>query len=693
MKNEILLRRKGKVLLPKTSGSVRAELVKIASKNLESLGYKFSKRLSNELQNHSFDQLSDFYKETVKTLQKQLGDHVEFKPFYPGFPEQVKDSSQIELYINALFHYATGSIPAFDSEAKFPLQEKVELKEIDLAEDLEFDLVFDNLLKARGSWSVSDKEDIEKFVNVYQNQIFKRIPEQIPIKENAAFIVSAIHNKGIADFNFITKYLKTATDVLRFCVALSGGDVSLTENTKFRNIKRPERKVVLKLLEHIGQVDEDMMRFQGPWIRLGERLHPFEFSDKYPIAAKGFKTVRDNLEIRTFNSELEKSLENHNLDQILGLLKERPGEFSRKLDSLLRTFEGNQILEEFKEVVKKVSTPVLLQNLAHFKNRNSENPLRVFFPKGEVAKAYAVENKLPRISVQHLNQVIEIITNELVSRFSKLDTLGKVYIDPKMKNYTVPLSQRSASKSLRTVSRGSVFDLPKGNTIRFFLWWKEGVVNGQPTGRVDIDLSSVMYDKDWKYLTHISWTNLKDFNAYHSGDIVTAPDGACEFIDIDIESVLKFGGRYVVMSVNGYTPQPYCNLPECFAGWMMRKNPNSGEIFEAKTVQDKVDLTANTSIAIPIIIDLQAKKVIWTDIALSKNPQWYNTVEGNGKGMALMGRAMTSLIKPNLFDLFEMHAKARGELVTEQNSADVVFSENNGITPYDIETILANFVK
>jgi hypothetical protein len=96
----------------------------------------------------------------------------------------------------------------------------------------------------------------------------------------------------------------------------------------------------------------------------------------------------------------------------------------------------------------------------------------------------------------------------------------------------------------------------------------------------------------------------------HSGDITAAPRGACEFIDIDIPSVLNYGGRYVVASLNSFTSQPYCDLPECFAGWMMRKNPGSGEIFEPAMVVDKVDLAAETEIAIPVILDLKERMVI-----------------------------------------------------------------------------------
>src|SRR5262249_2039169 len=162
----------------------------------------------------------------------------------------------------------------------------------------------------------------------------------------------------------------------------------------------------------------------------------------------------------------------------------------------------------------------------------------------------------------------------LLDRFAKLPPLGACYLDERLKSYLVPFSQRSASKSLRTLVRGSRLPLPDCTTLRFFVWWKNG------RSRVDIDLSAAMDDGGYKYVSTLSYYNLKDFGAHHSGDIVDAPKGAAEFIDIDIAKCLERKVRYVVMCLNSFTEQPYCDLPECFAGWMARQHPNSGEVFE-----------------------------------------------------------------------------------------------------------------
>jgi hypothetical protein len=272
-----------------------------------------------------------------------------------------------------------------------------------------------------------------------------------------------------------------------------------------------------------------------------------------------------------------------------------------------------------------------------------------------------------------------------VARFSRLPRLGRCHLDPELVNYLVPFSQRSAGKALRTLVRGSRLPLPACNVVRFFLWWKNG------TSRTDIDLSAALYDANFKYVDVLSYYNLKNFGGHHSGDIVDAPQGAAEFIDLDIERTKAANVRYVVMSLNSFTEQPYCDLPECFAGWMARQHANSGEVFEPGTVQDKVDVAANTRICLPAILDLVERRVIWADIALRKHPLW-NNVKNNLAGVSVMARALTSLVKTDLHTLFALHIKARGEPVSDQASADCVFSVNAGITPFDLNRIASEFM-
>jgi hypothetical protein len=332
--------------------------------------------------------------------------------------------------------------------------------------------------------------------------------------------------------------------------------------------------------------------------------------------------------------------------------------------------------------------------MAHFENRTKQQAVRAFFPKGNVAKVCSVPNELPVLSEDVCRELVSACREALLARFAELEPLDNVYVDESLRHCLVPFSQRSASKALRTLVRGSRLPIPEGDTIRFFLWWKEGEVGGKHTGRVDVDLSAVMYDAEWSYKEHISYTNLKSskYRAAHSGDITSAPNGACEFIDLDIPSILKYGGRYVIMSVLSYTGQAFCDMPECHAGWMMRQEPASKEVFAPRDVVDKVDLSADSRICVPVILDLQERQLIWADLALRSHPHWVINVESNRRGFVEMGRAITTLAKPDLHTLFSLHGEARGHLVDVVDDADTIFSMQEGITPFDFEEIIANFL-
>ena len=89
-------------------------------------------------------------------------------------------------------------------------------------------------------------------------------------------------------FDWVAQNLATATDVLRLAVAMSDGDVSLAEPTKFRSFCRSERRMLLRLTGHSGDPTADMLRWKERWKRLGEKLHPGDYSESLPTFTRRF---------------------------------------------------------------------------------------------------------------------------------------------------------------------------------------------------------------------------------------------------------------------------------------------------------------------------------------------------------------------------------------------------------------------
>lgn len=76
-----------------------------------------------------------------------------------------------------------------------------------------------------------------------------------------------------------------------------------------------------------------------------------------------------------------------------------------------------------------------------------------------------------------------------------------------------------------------------------------------------------------------------------------------------------------------------------------------------------------------------------------KNRNAINNSHSNRDSLVLMARAVVGLVKPTLYDLFEMHAEARAkDLVASREEADTVFSMHEGITPFDADKIMSEFL-
>ena len=716
--NQVLLRRKNCINMdeyPCVTEPV-LEPIKLMTglKNIQSLGFTFSNELLNKLYWFNETQFEEFYDDLIPKLKKLKGADVKYHPMYPNFPQQVIEMDEVELYVNAFIHYLSDGelLPEYEKDERLPLLNDSKLIVIGVANLQTYIEIIANLVASKTSLSEQDKNDISTAIKNYP-MLFKNncLPKDIPLKENVAFVCKELLNFPLLAEQCIQQYFHTATDVLRLITAWSDGDISLSTNTPYRSLKRKERRLVMDLLSNFGHtvIIEDMFRYKNKWLRVGERLHPFEYKqEKYDYVNMAFNILRNEHKPLLFNGKVELYIQDNKIKEAVELLKTRPSELARKLDKLIR--ESKDITDKlnvccaFGEVANKVSTNVLLQVRQHFINRLSYDatsptldkkdtpPIRVFFPKGATSKVYGISNNLPIIPDICCKCVIELCDKALNELYAQREPLGKVYIDKELKNYLVPFSQRSASKATKQVVRGSKLPIKQNsNIIRGFIWW-----TNDGHSRVDIDLSAAIYDEDWNYIEHISYTNLRSarYKACHSGDITNGGnvdgEGVAEFIDIEIDNVAQTTGRYIVFQVNSFTRQKFSTLPNCRFGWMERQCVDSGEIFEPSTVEMKIDLTSNSTVAIPVIFDCIERKFIWCDMAHHIQYNSYtNNLESNFNAVTSISYSLCNVNKTSIYDLVYFNAKARGEIVENKNDANIIFSNNINQNDNDVPVISA----
>lgn len=712
----IILRRKNRVFindndmlksLSGAAGEKNKQIVATMNKNIEVFGYTMSEALFDKLVHMKAKSREVVYDILVNGLKELTGADKVYNPMYPNFPESVMEKGDFELYFNAIVHYwSFGTLlPYEEKEERVPLFNTAKVKVLEAGSFDDLNDIFNNLCASKTSLSKSDVNDMIFILNSAK----VTLPDEMPFKENAACVCRLLVDTGVdTDGSLCKKYVKTATDVLRLVTAMSDGDVSLAENTKFRNLKRSERRIIMNLLAGCGNAAEDMNRYAGRWIRVGEKLHPGEFAknERYTKVVQAFGIIRNDGKIQSFGGKVDAAIASGDVTTVVSLLKKRPGEFARRIDFLLRTFDKDAdrktVIMGFASVAKDVSSTVLLQVREHFINKlNGNDDMRVFFPKGNLARSYYVKNnKTETVSEDAMKMVIAVCESALVNIYGNREFLGKVYIDEALKNYTVPFSLRSAGKTMTAVSRGSRIAIDdSAKIIRPFIWWTNTKDN-----IIDVDLSIAVFADDWNCLEHVSYSNLKSsrFGICHSGDITNGGpvdgEGVAEFIDLDIEKALSAGARYAVFNVYNFSNENFSKMEHAAFGFMTRNDMKIGEIFEPSTVKQRMDLASATTTCIPVIFDLKERVFVWCDMALTADHvrAGYGgiNVESNLPSVVVTCKAMVDIKKPNLYDLFTLNAKARGIITDNPDEADVRFGLDDScdVKPSDIDVIVGKYL-
>lgn len=550
-----------------------------------------------------------------------------------------------------------------DEYQEKPLNDSRNLKSISLATSRDVLSLFNNILSSNTPISSKDKEFINSVFD-YMNNPISVIPDTIPQKETASFIskkiVECSSNWKDAVEIIQHRYIKTATDVLRLAESLSGIDPSLTSHSRFK-ITLKGRKVIMSLLDGLNDPLEDMLRYRGLWLVLGKYLHIGSYKEYYPDAFHYMDTLRNNHKsIITFDSLVESAIIEGNKERVISLLKERPGVFARRIDHLLRRFDSDMVVAEaFVSVADEVSVPLLVNLSTFLKNRDIKDKTRVFTPKGTL-NANIVKGDTRETLTTEVCQYLSLNINRiLMNTFSKKESLGNVYIDPSLKDVFAPTSMRGNGSDTQPLTKGSKipFNDDESNILRMFCYWKEN----ETSGRVDVDISLMAFDEDMNFKEKVSYYNYHNNGTTpftYSGDRQSAPNGASEFIDVDIEKCLEQGIRYVMLTTNVYTGQSF-NKFKAMGGFMTRRN-NTGKAFEAKTLENKYEIDSVANFAFPMAFDLIERKMIWVNTGIT-NKGVANNLDTNSESVSNL---MIDILnehkrKTILYDFFMLHAITR----------------------------------
>ena len=622
----------------------------------------------------------------------------EYRPFYPDFPVQVRTASEATLLVNAALHYLGDVIgarilPDYRPSPREPLPGgDSALTELGLATKQDLERIVADLIAQAIPFSAQDRADLMALRGFGPG----RAPH-VAVKENLAVLTVAFPG-----LDFSGSY-RTVTDVLRLAVAMAGGDISLAEPCRFPSFSRAQRRRLLGLLDAVGQVQdgrdsaEEMARRSERWKRLLRHLRAGDYARRFPRATALLRQVASGGTEAGFTSHLEEALARRDVEGALRLLTTHPGVFARRLNHLLRLCGDDaareRVVAEFARVAPEVSLPVLVRLWEYFSSPGPEVlPWRVVAIK---AATGAKTTLIP--STRRPGPADAAVVRAVEEALRQRGQLGRIAVDHGLyEGYTVPLGQRSASPGLRTAGRGTRLPLPAGETIRFFLHWRDLPEVTEPSGppvtvnsrgtRVDLDLSAFFVSEDFTRTEQIAYYNLRSTAAVHSGDLTSAPDGAAEFIDVTLAEALRQEWRYVVMTVHSFSHHQLSEVPECWAGAMARgADPQSGEVFEASTVMQRLDLVSPTFNATPFVIDIAERRLIWWDLPVGVGEhQVANLDRSSNRVLA----HLLDLLEGRRMPLAHLLGLLADDVVEDHDEAELVFGEG-GILPWQTERILA----
>lgn len=555
----------------------------------------------------------------------------QISPIWPNFPDDAMKADLVDLYVVNFLNYLTCGEwqPDFDPTKFCPALDRSHLpavKQIPACDEEE--IYRYSVQSITGHSPLSPDEASCVFDTLmhdidFTSELMDRMkPKHIPCKENLALYVSRIISRPEWREQACFRDFKSSTDVLRLAAAMSDQDVSLSKAPKFRNFKRGERRQLLELLEHTDK-NEGFALHPEEFKRLGERLHPGDYSYIFKEDYEIFTKIRNGVKIETYNSKLQELMKKPvNAELLSAHLMMRPGMFARNLDFALRNCSNEQQMENvlfrFISVCKSIEPRVLVQLINHFRNRN--NPVHLASGKANGAASKALERDIEPLSEDICKRVARDIFNQLWQVLRAEDTEPKsVYIDTDChcNKLIFPDNPRQVTSAVRAAACGSRTNLPDGNVLRAFLYWK-GNDGPDLWNGIDLDLSVVFYGEEKAKFVYYANPKDETLGAIHSGDRrCSGKNGAVEYVDFDIKKCFQNGFRYAALTVKSYSGEKFSEMENAFCGVMVRDG-KTGEQFEPVTVKDRFALTTDSDQLVMVVIDLMTREVITVDKSVAQ---------------------------------------------------------------------------
>lgn len=700
MNDTILLLQHGFVSV--SEGYARAADTRVATivANMAYYGFAPSKAVVDALSRLIDIHLEDFWAcfekalKYVKAADRKMGKFVVYK----NFPSEVLSMSEAEYWMKQLLMYwgLPNELVTEEEKARPSVYEKIAPTIVDLADDETPLKIYDKLIKQSSDWTEIQSEQAGYLMQLYVGAVIDL--DAFSQKTNGVKLIAKAWPQ-IVDGERSVK-ISTATDVMRLAAALSEIDVSLRVVGKFRKFSRPERRVLVSMLNGAAHLEGDLALRKEQWKRLLSFLRPGDF--KFENVSAAYDRLYKG-ELRSFASAIEAGFINKDA-AVLKALQSRPGEFLRRLHKAYAVF-GREALELFVCVFDSLTVSQLVKLDGYLSTANSRKTY-VVTPAGSWAKAQIIDKPKANLVVEDLKFIRDAISTEIGRRLKNLHPEGFAVAAE-----TLNVKLQSNGQELASYGRGTVFDIPENVTfLRTASYWRTDTKHGH----VWFDNGFNFFGYDWEPKGSICWNSTdphgsaghwasakagEDTTCLFSGDPTNAKElkgRACQMIDLYPQNLVAKGVRYAVWNILAYSRLQFSDAKDLVASLQWGENAETGKLYEPSRAQMVFPITGNGLTKFIAYIDLVERKLVYLDVGIS------GATHSATNNETRLSKLMPSLVEhlaslPSIADLFGHAQDDKGIPVVENdegveiNGSAYVFkrlNSENDINQMDVEEIL-----
>ena len=388
------------------------------------------------------------------------------------------------------------------------------------------------------------------------------------------------------------------------------------------NLKNQDRKLIAAVIDFFFEQEKpgvrDCYEKRKLWAGL---LHHIHYVPKNEAAADFVQAMRGKGENKSVYAAFEAAMDDSDVRNAADILARGKGSgaVGRNLNYLLSRCRDAQEMEAVVSHLDSLNLILLIQLLLQYRHYQVYDRTFKFVRhhKLTIHKETREEVKARRSVVsEDIRAALEAHLSSLLKKELADRAIGKVYIEEGMEKYALPLQEATGASGLGVLPRGSRLSIPEGNKLRCFTYWEK--VN-------DIDLACFGLQEEGTEQIEFSWRSMaqrQNSCLTFSGDQTSGYHGGSEYFDVIIPKFRRKypDTRYLVFTDNVYSYDVFDNV-RCTAGYMIREEEDSGEVFEPKTVQSSFRVTGNTAFAILFALDLEEREIIWLNLGLdSRNP-------------------------------------------------------------------------